>query len=313
MADCKFSSGIPRAAVPLPQRRRVVTVRCARFRVPRPVPQTDREPIVLELVHLSRRFGETLAVDDANLRIEAGEMTGVIGRSGAGKSTLLRMINRLIEPTQGRILADGVDVTRLRGKSLREWRARNAMIFQQFNLVDRLDVLTNVLLGDLVRVPAPRMLLRLFTEAERARAVTLLDRLGLFDVAMNRAGELSGGQQQRVAIARALMQKPGMILADEPIASLDPSNAKRVMDILADLNQHDGITVVCNLHTLDTARSYCRRIIGMAAGRIVFDGPPAALTETELLAIYGEADGAVDERMTSVSLPSSVPPILARI
>ncbi len=272
---------------------------------------TDREPIVLELVHLSRRFGDTLAVDDANLRIEAGEMTGVIGRSGAGKSTLLRLVNRLIEPTQGSILADGVDITRLKGRALREWRARTAMIFQQFNLVNRLDVLTNVLIGGLIRIPAPRMLFRLFTESERAQAVVLLERLGLFDVAMNRADELSGGQQQRVAIARALMQKPRLLLADEPIASLDPSNAKSVMDALADLNHRDGITVICNLHTLDMARVYCRRIIGMAAGRIVFDGPPDTLTTTALRAIYGETDGAVDDRMTS--LTTNMQPLLARI
>jgi phosphonate transport system ATP-binding protein len=275
--------------------------------------RADLEPIVLELVHVSRRFGTTLAVGDANLRIEAGEMTGVIGRSGAGKSTLLRLINRLIEPTEGSILADGVDITRLRGRALRHWRARTAMIFQQFNLVNRLDVLTNVLIGGLIRVPAPRMLLRLFTESERSRAVMLLDRLGLFDVAMNRADELSGGQQQRVAIARALMQKPDTLLADEPIASLDPINAKLVMDALADLNQRDGITVICNLHTLATARAYCRRVIGMAAGRIVFDGPPDALTEPTLLAIYGETGGTVDERMTSVTLASGAQPILARL
>jgi phosphonate transport system ATP-binding protein len=266
----------------------------------------------LELVHVSRRFGETLAVGDANLRIEAGEMTGVIGRSGAGKSTLLRLINRLIEPSGGSILADGMDVTRLQGRALREWRARTAMIFQQFNLVNRLDVLTNVLIGGLIRVPAPRMLLRLFTEAERSRAVALLDRLGLFEVAMNRADELSGGQQQRVAIARALMQNPTMLLADEPIASLDPLNARLVMDALADLNQRDGITVVCNLHTLDMARAYCRRVIGMAAGRIVFDGPPDGLTEPALLAIYGQADGPIDERMTSLTL-SPTQPALARL
>ena len=276
---------------------------------PHPLPDhaagtlTDRVPIVLELVHLSRRFGDTLAVSDANLRIEPGEMTGVIGRSGAGKSTLLRLINRLIEPTDGSILADGVDITRLRGRALRQWRARTAMIFQQFNLVNRLDVLTNVLIGGLIRVPAPRMLLRLFTEAERTRAVALLDRLGLFEVAMNRADALSGGQQQRVAIARAMMQNPTTLLADEPIASLDPVNAKLVMDALEDLNRRDGITIVCNLHTLDTARAYCRRIIGMAAGRIVFDGPPDSLTEPVLLAIYGEAEGAVDEAMTRVTLP----------
>jgi phosphonate transport system ATP-binding protein len=268
--------------------------------------------ILLELIHLSRRFGATMAVSDANLRIEQGEMTGVIGRSGAGKSTLLRLINRLIDPTEGTILSDGVDVTRLRGQALRTWRAQTAMIFQQFNLVDRLDVLTNVLIGGLIRVPAARMLLRLFTDQERAQAVALLDRLGLLDVAMNRAGDLSGGQQQRVAIARALMQRPTMVLADEPIASLDPLNAKSVMDALADLNQRDGITVVCNLHTLDAARAYCRRIIGMAAGRIVFDGPPGALTEPALVAIYGDTQGALDERITSVSLPSTVRPVLAR-
>jgi len=187
------------------------------------------------------------------------------------------------------------------------------MIFQQFNLVNRLDVLTNVLIGALIRVPAPRMLLRLFTEAERIQAVALLDRLGLFEVAMNRADELSGGQQQRVAIARALMQKPDTLLADEPIASLDPVNAKLVMDALADLNQRDGITVICNLHTLDTARAYCRRVIGMAAGRIVFDGPPDALTEQTLQAIYGETDGTVDERVTSVTLASGTQPLLARL
>ncbi len=270
---------------------------------------------MLELVHLTRRFGATLAVDDANLRIEAGEMTGIIGRSGAGKSTLLRLINRLIEPTSGSVLGDGVDVTRMRGRALRVWRAQTAMISQQFNLVSRLDVLTNVLIGALVRISAPRMLFRLFSEAERIQAATLLDRLGLFDVAMNRADELSGGQQQRVAIARALMQKPHTLLADEPIgrSSLDPLNAKLVMDALADLNQHDGITVICNLHTLDTARAYCRRIIGMAAGRIVFDGPPDTLTESALVAIYGESDGGIDERMTSVSLPSASPPVLARL
>ncbi len=264
-------------------------------------------------MHLSRRFGATLAVDDANLRIEAGEMTGVIGRSGAGKSTLLRLVNRLIEPSAGAILAGGVDVTRLRGRALRQWRARTAMISQQFNLVNRLDVLTNVLIGGLIDIPLPRMLLRWFSQPERVRAVTLLDRFGLLDVAMNRADELSGGQQQRVAIARALMQHPRTLLADEPIASLDPSNAKLVMDALADLNQRDGITVLCNLHTLDTARAYCRRIVGMAAGRIVFDGPPDALTGPALLAIYGAADGPIDEQVTSISLPQAARPVLARL
>jgi phosphonate transport system ATP-binding protein len=268
---------------------------------------------VLELLHLSRRFGSTMAVANASVRIDAGEMVGIIGRSGAGKSTLLRLINRMIEPTEGEIRADGVEVTALRGKALRRWRARTAMIFQQFNLVHRLDVLTNVLCGRLHDIGGPRMLLKLFTEAERVDAINALDRMGLAEFALNRADALSGGQQQRVAIARALMQKPTTILADEPIASLDPMNAKVVMDALADINRNDGITVLCNLHTLDTARAYCGRIIGMAAGRIVFDGAPEQLTEAVLRDIYGNHEGhAPDERITSTSLPAAAMPAMAR-
>ena len=261
-------------------------------------------------MHLSRRFGATMAVASVTLRIGHGEMIGIIGRSGAGKSTLLRLINRLIEPSAGTIHADGIDIIALRGATLRRWRARTAMIFQQFNLVNRLDVLTNVLCGRLHEVSTPRMLLKLFTEQERVDAIHALDRLGLLEHAMHRADALSGGQQQRVAIARALMQKPRIILADEPIASLDPMNAKVVMDALADINRRDGITVLCNLHTLDTARAYCGRVIGMAAGRIVFDGPPEALTAPVLRDIYGAAPGGgLDERITSTSLPPApLPP-----
>jgi len=252
-----------------------------------PLPLNDRIS-VLQLVQLNRRFGDTLAVAGADLTIARGEMVGIIGRSGAGKSTLLRLINRLIEPTSGRIVADGVDVTALRGKALRAWRARTAMIFQQFNLVNRLDVLTNVLCGRLNHMSAWRVLFKRFTPAERALAVRTLERFGLAEVALNRADALSGGQQQRVAIARALLQEPAMLLADEPISSLDPVNAKAVMDALQDINRTDGITVLVNLHTLDTARAYCGRVIGMSAGRIVFDGPPEGLTEDVLHAIYGD-------------------------
>jgi phosphonate transport system ATP-binding protein len=266
---------------------------------------TANEGNLLELVDVGRRFGNTVAVADAHLSIGAGEMVGIIGRSGAGKSTLLRLINRLIDPTSGIIRADGVDVSALKGRELRAWRGRTAMIFQQFNLVGRLDVLTNVLCGRLNKVPAARMLFKLFTPVERALAIRALDRLGLAEVAMNRADALSGGQQQRVAIARALMQEPQILLADEPIASLDPHNAKVVMDALADINRRDGITVLTNLHTLDTARAYCRRIIGMAQGRIVFDGAPEQLTAPVLQQIYGQGgpDIALDERITSTSLP----------
>lgn len=261
---------------------------------------------MLELVELTRRFGDKRAVDSASIAIADGEMVGIIGRSGAGKSTLLRLINRLLEPSEGKIMFDGIDITALRGKDLRAWRARTAMIFQQFNLVNRLDVLTNVMCGRLFEMPAPRVLLKWFTRTEKARAVQALDRLGIADLAMNRADALSGGQQQRVAIARALMQQPRILLADEPIASLDPLNARLVMDALADINRRDGITVLTNLHTLDTARTYCRRIIGMSSGRIVFDGAPEALTDQVLREIYGQtADEGVDERITSTSLPTS--------
>ncbi|HBK09304.1 MAG TPA: phosphonate ABC transporter ATP-binding protein [Acetobacteraceae bacterium] len=261
---------------------------------------------MLQLVELTRRFGETCAVDRASVTIADGEMVGIIGRSGAGKSTLLRLINRLIDPSEGRIECDGIDVTALRGKALRAWRARTAMIFQQFNLVNRLDVLTNVMCGRLFDMPAARVLLKWFTPTERALAIRALDRLGMADVAMNRADALSGGQQQRVAIARALMQQPRILLADEPIASLDPLNAKLVMDALADINRRDGITVLINLHTLDTARTYCQRIIGMSSGRIVFDGAPDALTDPVLREIYGQsANEGLDERLTSTSLPAS--------
>ncbi len=263
--------------------------------------------MVLELINVTRRFGDKVAVANASLRIESGEMVGIIGRSGAGKSTLLRLINRLIEPSEGSIISDGVIITRLRGRQLRDWRARTAMVFQQFNLVGRLDVLTNVLCGRLNQIAGPRLLLKLFTPTERALAIRALDRLGLADVAMSRADVLSGGQQQRVAIARALLQEPRMLLADEPIASLDPLNARLIMDALAEINRRDGITVLTNLHTLEMARAYCRRIIGMSHGCIVFDGAAEALTSAVLQRIYGAPDDAErnDQWITSTGLSAT--------
>jgi phosphonate transport system ATP-binding protein len=256
---------------------------------------------------VTRRFGERVAVADATLTIPGGQMVGIIGRSGAGKSTLLRMVNRLIDPSEGRLSFDGRDITELRGGRLHAWRASAAMIFQQFNLVPRLDVLTNVLAGRLNRIPTARALFKLFTVRERALAIRALDRLGIADLALHRADALSGGQQQRVAIARALMQEPRILLADEPIASLDPMNAKLVMDALRDINRRDGITVLCNLHTLDTARAYCDRIVGMAQGRIVFDGAPETLDEAAVGSIYGAEDRGhpLDESITSTSIATS--------
>ncbi|MGY2804331.1 phosphonate ABC transporter ATP-binding protein [Bradyrhizobium sp. USDA 4506] len=228
---------------------------------------------------LTCRFGMKAAVDNASFSIAPGSFVGVIGRSGAGKSTLLRMINRLADPTSGRILFEGTDVTALRGKELRRWRARSAMIFQQFNLVGRLDVLTNVLMGRLAQIPSWRSLAQVWPEQDRALALSALEQFDIAQLAAQRADQLSGGQQQRVAIARALVQEPDIILADEPIASLDPRNTKIVMDALLRINKHFGITVLCNLHSLDLARTYCDRLVGMAAGRVVFDGAPAALTD----------------------------------
>ena len=178
------------------------------------------------------------------------------------------------------------------------------MIFQQFNLVPRLDVLTNVLLGRLNWRSAVMNLLGLFGREERLQAIAALERLGIDQTALQAAGTLSGGQQQRVAIARALMQRPKVLLADEPIASLDPLNAKVVMEALKDINEREGITVIVNLHTLDTARAYCRRVIGMADGRVVFDGPASALDGNAITTIYGSEE-AIDESMTSTTLPES--------
>jgi phosphonate transport system ATP-binding protein len=237
------------------------------------------EFFMLVVEGLTCRFGAKTAVDNASFAIQPGAFVGVIGRSGAGKSTMLRMINRLAEPTSGRILFDGADVTALRGRELRQWRARSAMIFQQFNLVGRLDVLTNVLMGRLAEMPQWRSLTQMWPEEDRALAMSALEQFDMASLAAQRADQLSGGQQQRVAIARALVQQPDIILADEPIASLDPRNTRIVMDALLRINKHFGITVLCNLHSLDLARTYCDRLIGMSAGRVVFDGAPAALTE----------------------------------
>jgi phosphonate transport system ATP-binding protein len=242
---------------------------------------------MLVLEGVSRTFGAKTAVADVNLAIAPGSFVGVIGRSGAGKSTLLRMVNRLVDPSAGRIRYRDVEVGGLRGRELRAWRARCAMIFQQFNLVGRLDVLTNVLTGRLHRVPTARSLLRLWSEADKAVALTALEQFDIAGLAAQRAESLSGGQQQRVAIARALVQEPEIILADEPIASLDPRNTRLVMDALLRINRHYGITVIVNLHSLEIARGYCDRLVGMAGGRVVFDDGPAALTEAAARDLYG--------------------------
>ncbi|NBB71002.1 MAG: phosphonate ABC transporter ATP-binding protein [Alphaproteobacteria bacterium] len=261
---------------------------------------------MLRIEALTKTYGDVRAVDDVTLEVPRGQLVGVIGRSGAGKSTLLRMVNRLSEPSAGRIGFEDADVTALRGAALRRWRARCAMIFQQFNLVGRLDVLTNALLGRLNDQGFVASMTARFTGAERADAIRALDRLDMAQTALQRADTLSGGQQQRVAIARALMQQPDILLADEPIASLDPRSASIVMDALRRINREDGLTVVCNLHTLDTARTYCDRVVGMMQGRLVFDGAPRELDDATVKRIYGvEAEEALSETVTSTQLSAA--------
>ncbi|MDA0332195.1 MAG: phosphonate ABC transporter ATP-binding protein [Proteobacteria bacterium] len=258
---------------------------------------------MFEARDLVKTFGSVVAVNKVSFTIDKPQMIGIIGRSGAGKSTLLRMINRLETATSGQIIADGVDVTALHGRSKRDWQRNCAMIFQQFNLVPRLDVLTNVILGRSNQLPLGRSILKIFTSQERFEALSHLHKFGLAEAALQRAETLSGGQQQRVAISRAMMQRPKMILADEPIASLDPMNARLVMDALKMIAEKENISVICNLHTLDTARNYCDRVIGMKDGQIVFDDQPNKLTDSMARSIYGAESGeAFEGTITSTSL-----------
>ncbi|MDF1727801.1 MAG: phosphonate ABC transporter ATP-binding protein [Sulfitobacter sp.] len=242
---------------------------------------------MLTVSKLTKTFGDKTAVDQINFDVSEPKMIGIIGRSGAGKSTVLRMLNRLSDPTSGSITFKGVEVSSLRAAARRDWQSRCAMIFQQCNLVPRLDVVSNVLHGTLNRRSTLATMFNLFPQDDIHRAIEILDRLGIAEQAPKRAEALSGGQQQRVAIARALMQDPEIILADEPIASLDPMNAQIVMDALRRIHEEDGRMVIANLHTLDTARRYCDRVIGMRDGRIVFDGTPEQLTTGAARDIYG--------------------------
>ncbi len=267
---------------------------------------------MLRLEGVVKSFGDKRAVDQVSLAVPAGQMVGVIGQSGSGKSTLLRMINRLGDPTAGRICYGRTDITTLRGRELRQWRARCAMIFQQFNLAGRLDVLTNVMMGRAFHAPLTRAVFKLWTVEEKAMGLSALESLDMARLAGQRADTLSGGQQQRVAIARALVQEPDIILADEPIASLDPRNTQVVMDALRHINRHFGITVICNLHSLDLARKYCDRLVGLASGRVVFDGTPADLTDRVAHDLYGlESTDVVDAAPRPDFFPAGARPGLA--
>ncbi len=256
---------------------------------------------------LTKTFGTATAVDSISLSIPRGQFVGVIGRSGAGKSTLLRMLNRLAEPTSGHVSWESTRVTGLKGHELRDWRRRCAMIFQQFNLVGRIDVLNNVLMGRLTHTPGWRSAAKMWSRDDRAIAMAALDQLDIAQLASQRADRLSGGQQQRVAICRALVQEPEIVLADEPVASLDPRNAKLVMDALLHINRQFGLTVLVNIHSLDLARSYCDRLIGLRAGRLVFDGGPSTLTEDVTRELYGmEAAEVMDQPATASTVSEAL-------
>ena len=257
----------------------------------------------MRISKVNKFFGNNHAVKNVSFEVNKPQMIGIIGRSGAGKSTLLRIINRLTDSTDGKIEVDGQNILELKSKEKRSWQRNCAMIFQQFNLVPRLDVLTNVILGRLNYQGSFRASLKMFSRDERADALILLNTLGMANTALQRAETLSGGQQQRVAICRALMQNPKMILADEPIASLDPMNARMVMESLRKIHDEKNLTVISNLHTLDTAKTYCDRIIGMKDGAIVFDDLPEKLSDKLAREIYGaEADEAFEPQVTSTEL-----------
>lgn len=228
------------------------------------------------------------ALDDVTFDVPKGQFLAVIGLSGSGKSTLLRCINRLVEPTSGKIFLDGQDVTAANAEELRRVRRKIGMVFQHFNLVHRSSVLTNVLAGRLGYTNPAWSLINRFPKADIEKARYQLERVGIGDKAKQRADALSGGQQQRVGIARALMQDPEIILADEPVASLDPVLAHSIMQYLEKINAEDGVTVICSLHFLDLVHRYAHRAIALNAGRVVFDGLPKEIDDVRFKEIYGQ-------------------------
>ena len=239
--------------------------------------------------HVSKVYPNgTVGLDDVNLTIRDGEFVAIIGRSGAGKSALLRSVNRMHQISSGTLTVNGVDVSSLSGKSLRRFRRGIGMVFQSFNLVTRTTVIKNVLSACVPDMPFWRVLLGAFRKEDKIKALESLDKVGILDKAYMRADQLSGGQQQRVALARTLTQGPQIILADEPVAALDPVTAKQVMQDFVRINQEMGISILLNIHHVELALEYADRIIGIRAGRIVYDGPSANVDQTVLDAIYGD-------------------------
>lgn len=246
---------------------------------------------ILEFQHVNKVYNNsTKALDDVSFSVEKGEFVSIIGPSGAGKSTILRCINRLIDATDGNIIYDGDDILSLGKRDLRRVRTKTGMIFQHYNLVDRLSVIENVLHGRLGQKSAISGMLGSYSETEKEKAFFILNELGLAEQAYKRCDALSGGQKQRVGIARAIMQEPKLILCDETIASLDPKASKTIMDHLSQINQKQKITCIVNLHQVEVAMKYSQRILGVSSGKIVFDGTPEELTKKKIHEIYQSSD-----------------------
>jgi phosphonate transport system ATP-binding protein len=247
---------------------------------------------LLQINELSKRYNQsTLALDNMSCAIERGEFVAIIGPSGAGKSTFLRCINRMIESSSGSIEFDGKVIQSLNTQQLRAHRTQIGMIFQHYNLVNRLTVIENVLHGRLGYKSTFAGMIGWYSEEEKQQALNILENLGLSEQVYKRCDQLSGGQKQRVGIARALIQNPKLLLCDEPIASLDPSAAKIIMDTLKRINEQMGITIIINLHQVDVALRYAERIIGVNKGKIVYDGTPNQLTTEQIYQIYGSEAG----------------------
>lgn len=246
---------------------------------------------LLKVDHLTKYYGDVLALSDVSFEVKKGEFIAVIGPSGSGKTTLVRCINRLIEASDGSITFDKTDIRELKGPELRHARAKIGMIFQHYNLVTRLSVIENVLHGRLGYKSDIAGILGIYTEKEKEKAVEVLGLLGLEDFVYRRCDQLSGGQKQRVGIARALVQDPRMILCDEPIASLDPSSSKIIMDYLRKIQKEFEITIIVNIHQVDIAKRYAERILGFNDGHLVFDGSPKKLDKDKIRKIYGAEAG----------------------
>lgn len=244
---------------------------------------------ILEVRGLDKTYPNGVrALKNVSFSVRKGEFLVVIGLSGSGKSTLLRCINRLHDPTVGEIIFEGQDIATIQGESIRRVRCTIGMIFQHFNLIPRHTVLSNVLMGGLGRISSLRSIFGLFSEEDKKKALQYLELVGIADKALVRADQLSGGQQQRVAIARALMQNPRLLLADEPVASLDPATCHTVMDYLKKVNEELGITIIANLHFLSLVRQYATRVIALKAGEIVYEGTPQDITDEWFQRIYGQ-------------------------